>query len=458
MRRATQHLPELVEAIRNPAAAIRGRVGPLAAGLLAAALLVAAPSGSSSLAAQDLAITNVRVLPASGATIDDATVLVRDGVIREVGAAVEVPDGVRRIDGGGGTVTPGLFDTGTRMGLVEVGAVDDTRDYAVSDDAIAPAFDVAAGINPNSTLIPINRLGGVTTVLAAPASGLISGQGAVIDLAGESLDAMMVRRGAAMIATFGAEGAEDVGDARGAAAGMLRQVLEDARFWSENREAFDEGSTRDLSVSLADLRALQPVLAGEVPFVVRADRASDIAAMLDLAEAFGLDLVVAGGTEAWMLADRLAAADVPVVVDPVANLLLDFERLGARFENAALLERAGVRVVLSTFDTHNVRGLRWAVGNAIRFGLPRDVALRAVTLNPAEVFGVADRYGSLEPGKVANLVVWSGDPFELSTRPEAVVIRGEVVPEASRQRELLERYRDLERSLPPAYPEGGDGR
>lgn len=405
--------------------------------------------GPAPLDAQTIVITGGTIHSVEGPPIESGIVLIRDGRIAAVGTEVEIPADARRIDARGHVVTPGLFDVGSRLGLTEVGAVGDTRDYFLSEgDPIRSAFDVVDGINPNSSLIPVNRLQGVTTALTSPGGGLISGRAAVIDLAGSSVEEMVARPRAAMLASFDAD---DAGGARGGVSLRLREVLEDARFWRENRGAFDRGASRDLAASRLDLEALQPVLDGEVPLVVDVDRASDISAVLRIADDYALDLVVRGGAEAWMVADELAAADVPVIVNPLNNRPSSFARLGARFDNAALLADAGVRVMLTPFETHRAGDLAWEAGNAVRAGLGWNEALRAVTLTPAEVFGVGDDYGSLAVGKVANLVVWTGDPFELSSRPMQVMIKGQMVPETSRQRELFERYRTLDGDVPPAY-------
>lgn len=414
------------------------------------ALLAAPPA-----AAQDLAVVGGTVHPVAGPSIEGGTVLIEDGRIAAVGADVDVPAGVRRIDAAGKVVTPGIFDAASTIGLIEVDLVRQTRDETAAgeDDVVTAAFDPLDGLNPNSTLIPYNRTYGLTTTVTRPTGGLIAGQGAVIDLWGTTPEEMVVKRGAAMQAYFDEAAAWRAGGARGAAALKLREVLDDARFWDRNRAAYDRGESRELSESRLDLAALQPVLDGSMPLVIAAERASDLLAAIRLADEFGARPVILGGSEAWMVADALAAADVPVILKPLANSPEAFERLGARSEAAALLDEAGVDVAISAFDSHRAHAILQEAGNAVRFGLSWETALRAVTLSPAEIYGVADRVGSLEPGKVANLVVWSGDPFETTSLAETVVIRGEVVPDWSRQRELLERYRTLDAPR-PAY-EGG---
>ncbi|MEX2400287.1 MAG: amidohydrolase family protein [Rhodothermales bacterium] len=420
---------------------------------VAAAALLLFPDRSD---AQDLAIVGATVHPVSGPSIENATVIVRDGRIAAVGSDVAVPDAVRRIDGAGKVVTPGLFDPNSQIGLVEVDLVSQTRDQRLADDddPITAAFDPSVALNPWSTLIPYARSGGLTTVATTPNGGLVAGQAAVIDLAGETPDAMLVRPRVAMLASYGESGAAAAGGARGGAIVRMRELLEDARFWRANRSAFDRGQSRDLAQSRLDLEALQPVLEGTMPLIVRAHRPSDILAVLELAREFGVRPVILGGSEAWTVADRLAEAGVPVILKPLTSLPGDFEQLGARFDNATILHAAGVPIAFTTFDNYRANEITQEAGNAVRFGLPWDAALRAITLAPAEIYGIADGYGSIEPGKVANLVVWSGDPLELSTWPDAVVIRGRVQPENSRQKALLERYRSLDDTPRPAYDDG----
>ncbi|HXF96297.1 MAG TPA: amidohydrolase family protein [Gemmatimonadales bacterium] len=396
------------------------------------------------LLAQTIAITGGTAYPVSGPPIPNATVLIRDGRIAAVGANVAIPADATRIDATGKWVTPGLFDSGTQIGLTEISAVDETNEAAYRGDDVAAAFNVAAGINPGSQLIPVTRIEGVTTVLSAPVAGLIRGQAVVIDLAGETVADMLVQSPAAMVADIAEKSAG--GGSRAGVVQRLRRVFDDALEYDRRRTDYRRDQIQELAAPAADLEALLPVLRGRLPLVVLANRRSDIESALRLAQDYRLRLVIAGGAEAWMVADRLAAARVPVVLIPLTNIP-SYSQLGARYENATLLHRAGITVAIMSGDSHNSRNIKQEAGNAVSYGLPWDAALRAVTLAPAELWGVAERYGSLEPGKVANVVVWSGDPFELSTGVEHVFIRGREIPLVSRQTELFERYK----RLPPEY-------
>lgn len=407
--------------------------------LAAAGLLAAAPA-----AAQTVAIEGGRVHTMTGAPIEGGTVLIRDGQIVAVGQNVPVPAGARRIDARGKIVTPGFFDSGANVGLVEIEGIVETNDFRPGveeeDDLVAAAFNVADGLNPNSMLIPITRVAGVTTVLSRPQGGLIAGQGVVIDLLGRDMEAMLVRTPAAMYGNLGQSARGAVRGARGSTTLRLREILGDARAYARNRAAYERGDVRGYAVSRSDLEALQPVLQGRLPLVLEAHRASDIQTALRLADEFGLRLVIYGGTEAWMVADDLARARVPVVVQVLNNLPRTFETLGATYENATRLRQAGVQVAITSGETFKSFNLRQQAGNAVAYGLPHEEALRAVTLYPAQIFGLDDRYGSLAPGKVANVVVWEGDPLELLTPVSNVLIRGQEVPLASRETELRDRY------------------
>ena len=398
------------------------------------------------LLAQTIAITGGTVYPVSGPKLENATVIIRDGRIAAVGTNVAIPAGATRIDASGKWVTPGLIDGGGQMGLTEISAVQGTNDGGVRDSAVAASFNVLEGINPASGLIPVTRIEGITTTLAAPSGAFIRGQAVLIDLDGRTIEAMLIKSPAAMVVNLNEDSKDAGGGSRAGAAARLRRVLTDAREYARRKADFNRGATQPLSASAADLEALQPVLRGEEPVIAVANRRSDIETALRIAREFGLRLILAGAAEGWMIADQIAAARVPVMVQALDNIPT-YDGLGVRYENAGLLAKAGVKVVLMETDTHNSRNLRQQAGNAVAYGMTWDQALRNVTMTPAEVFGVADRYGSLEPGKVANVVVWSGDPFEFSTGVEHVFIRGREIPLRSRQTELLERYR----TLPPKY-------
>lgn len=407
----------------------------------AAALLAAVPAG-----AQTIAITGGTVHPISGPAIPNGTVVIQNGRITAVGANVAVPAGAVRIDATGKIVTPGLFESGTNLALVEVESVG--SDYRVQDeDHIAAAFNVADGINPRSMVIPVTRIAGVTTVVSRPAGGLISGQGIAFDLIGDRLDEMSIRSPIAMFGSVSENEHDAGGGARGGMFMRLREALDDARVWARNPQAFERGETRQFSLSRLDMAALQPVLRGELPLVLEAHRASDIQTAIRIAGEYDIKLIIAGGTEGWMVADDLARARVPVLVKVLRNLPESFESLGARYDNAALLRRAGVQVAITTGETYKAFNIRQEAGNAVAYGLPYEEALRAVTLYPAQIFGVADRYGTLEPGKVANVVVWDGDPLELLTRVEHVIIRGQEVPLVSRETMLRDRYMNLDENV-----------
>ncbi|HEX8393635.1 MAG TPA: amidohydrolase family protein, partial [Longimicrobium sp.] len=415
----------------------------LAAATLAA--LAAAPAAPA--AAQTIAITGGTVHPISGPAIPNGTVIITNGRIAAVGAGIPVPAGARTIDARGKVVTPGLFESSTNMALVEVGSLDATNDARMENDKdqVSAAFNVSDGINPRSVVIPVTRIAGVTTVISRPAGGLISGQGIGIDLIGNNVADMLIRPGPIAMFASVSENVHEAGNGtRGGVFMRMREVLEDARAWNRNPQAFERGETRDFSVSRLDLAALQPVLRGEMPLVVEAHRASDIQATIRLAQEYNLRLIITGGTEAWMVAGDLARARVPVLVRVLRNLPESYESLGARYENAALLRRAGVQVAITTGETFQAYNIRQEAGNAVAYGLPYDEALRAVTLAPAQIFGVADRYGSLEVGKVADVVVWDGDPLELLTRVNTVIIRGREVPMTSRETMLRDRYRNLD--------------
>jgi imidazolonepropionase-like amidohydrolase len=421
--------------------------------VLTIAAAVAAAMSAPAAAAQTIAITGGRVLPVSGPPIDNGTVIVQDGRITAVGANVTIPAGAQRIDAAGKWVTPGLINPATQLGLIEVAAVGDTRDASARGrgDAINASFTPWLGLNPASVLLAPARDQGITSVVVLPSGGLISGQAAIIDLVGDTSVSAMVRRAPiAMVAQASNPGAAQTG-AQGELLVRLRELLDDTRAYAQRRADYERGATRDLLARRIDLEAMIPVVRGALPLMVTADSRADIEAALDLAREYELRLIIAGGTEAWQIADRLAAARVPVMAGAMNNIP-GFSALGARQDNPALLRQAGVDVLLvgtgSDPLTFNVRNITQEAGNAVAYGMDWNEALRSITLAPAEVFGIGDRVGSLQAGRDANIVVWSGDPFEFGTRAEHVFIRGVAQQLGdSRQDQLIRRYRQL----PPDY-------
>jgi imidazolonepropionase-like amidohydrolase len=398
------------------------------------------------LLAQTIAITGGTVYPVSGPKIDHGTVLIRDGRIVAVGANVTVPADATKIDATGRWVTPGLIDGAGQMGLTEISAVQGDNEASLRGGDIAASFNVAEGINPASNLIPITRVEGVTTTLAAPGGTWMAGQAVLIDLDGATIEQMLIKSPVGMVIDMSENGKGAGGNSRAGVAGRLRRVFNDALEYARRKPEYSRAQMQQLAAPAADLEALLPVLRGQLPLMAYANRVSDIRTVLRIGREFKLKLILAGAAEGWEIAGEIAAAGVPVLVEPMDNIP-SYDALGIRYENAAVLAKAGVKVSLMETDTHNSRRIRQQAGNAVSFGMTWDQALRAVTLTPAETFGVADRYGSLDVGKVADVVVWSGDPFEIATGVEHVFIRGREIPLTSRQTELLQRYK----KLPPSF-------
>ena len=404
---------------------------------------------SLSASAQTIAITGGKVYPVSSAPIENATVLIRDGKIVAVGSNVDIPAGAQRIDATGKWVTPGLINADTHIGVDEIGAVRDTRDDAArGKDNIAAAFRVWDGINSRSILIAPTRREGITNVVVIPGGNqLVSGQAAMLTLLDGMPTDMIMRSPIAMVAEVGDVGSAGVG-ARGELLMRLRELIEDTRAFMKNRAAYERAETRDYAASRLDLEAMIPVVEGRLPLIIEADKSTDIDAALRFAKENNLKIMIGSGAEAWMVASELAAANVPVLTGAMNNIPGSFSTLGSIQENAAKLRSAGVKVILignsgADDESFNVRNIKQGAGNAVAYGMTWDDALRAVTLTPAEVFGVADRIGSLQPGRDANVVVWSGDPFEFSTVPEHVLVRGKEYTEPDRQQMLTDRYKSL---------------
>jgi len=398
------------------------------------------PAAAAVAEAPALMFVGATVHTGTGEVITDASVVVSQGKITQIGKNVSAP-GAQTVSAKGMVITPGLVDPLTAVGLVEVDLEDSTHDdHQGGADPIRAGFRAADGYNPASVVIPVIRAEGLTSVGVVPRGGLFSGQSAWADLDGATAAEALAGTATALHVHLG------VGADGGHATAVLRvrEAFDDARAFQKNRAGWERNQSRRFAPSRLDLEALVGALDGKLPVVFHVDRAADILSALALSRELQLRPVIAGGAEAWKVARELAAAKVPVLVYPFEQVT-SFDAIGARDDNAARLFAAGVAVGISTGATHGARKLRQVAGNAVRAGLPYEAALAAITRVPAEALGMGGRYGTLAVGKVANLVVWSGDPLELSTRAVEVVIRGRKVSLRSRQTALFERYRTLSR-------------
>lgn len=350
------------------------------------------------------------------------------------------------VQGAGKEVTAGLFAAPTQLGLVEVGMERGSRDDDPEiPDPVRASLLAWEAYDPLSTVIPVQRLEGITTALTAPTGGFVAGQGAVVRLTGARQADVVLRPSAVMVA-----GLPSASTAEGLR--QVRELVADVRTHAKNPALYDQGRPYVAGASRLDLEALVPVADGRLPLLIGADDAADLEALVRLKAELGLSIVVVGGAEGWLVADALAAAKIPVIVDPMVYGPGGFDQVHARPDNAARLQAAGVPLILTAGATHHARTLRQAAGNAVREGLPHEAALRAITETPAAVFGVPDR-GRIAVGAPADLVLWSGDPLELSSHAERMWIDGRPIELRSRQTELFERYRTLPGTpVPPLSP------
>ncbi|MEZ5893031.1 MAG: amidohydrolase family protein [Parvularculaceae bacterium] len=421
-------------------------------------VLAAAAAMSSVASAQVVAVMNGRVHTVTGGVIENGDVIIRDGRIAQIGSDLQAPPDAVTIDATGKVVTPGLFAAYSSLGLMELQLDSEANDAGPNQGAV-PLFQLGAslnavdGIKPGSTLIPYNRAEGVTRALSAPQAGdsIFGGNAAIIDLTGRPNS--VTRAGVAQVAMMGYAGAARTGDTRLGAWATLRDYLDEARSYQANPNDYVRRA-RDARFQLSDLKALGPVVAGEEPLLVFVNSANDIRTLIRLKNTYRLKIIVVGATEGWRVAQELAAANIPVIINGMANLPNSFEDLDSTLKNAARLTQAGVKVSFSD-DTHKAYLMRQSAGNAVAEGMPYDAALAAITLNPAAMYGLGDELGSIEAGKIADLVIWDGDPLEVTTEPEAVFIGGRPQDLNTRAKMLMERYRDLSRGdLPHAYRGG----
>jgi imidazolonepropionase-like amidohydrolase len=404
---------------------------------MACSLLAGATARAESLFINDATVHTV----GSQGVLQNSDLLIRDGSIRALGADLAAPADATVIEAGGRPVTPGFFAGISALGLVEISAVEHTVDGQLALEAMRPEFDITTAYNPLSSVIPVTRIEGYTWTVLGPdrAGSFVGGQGRAVALDGGH-DSFMGKH--LLFIDIG-------GDAASQSAGSR------AWQWTLLEQAMDESASEMSWAPAPQLTAAgRKTLAayrdgGTVIF--HADRASDILQVIAFAGRHGLAPVIVGGAEAWMVADQLAEAGVPVLIDALSNLPGNFDQLGARLDNAALLHKAGVTVAFAGAGTHQARKLRQLAGNAVANGLPYEAGIAAMTANPAQIFN-PDRYtGSIEENGPADLVLWSGDPLEVTTVAEQVIINGKAIEMVSRQTLLRDRYLPRDPELPRAY-------
>lgn len=401
------------------------------------ALALAAPA-----AAQTVLIRDGRVVTnGAGGVIENGDVLIVDGRIAAVGANVAAPRNARVIEAQGRFVTPGAFAAMSEVGLSEISGSGAPNDANVGGDLINAAADAGRAFNPQVTAIAVTRMEGVTRAAIAPSQtpSMFGGRGALVSLDGRANS--VFRPSAFMVVELGETGARRAGGSRAAMWPVFEAALRDAREYPNRYRSGQGGAV----LNEINAQALQPFARGQGFFLVHVESAADIRRLITFARANpSMRFVIHGGAEAWQVAPELARANIPVIIDPLSNLPDRFERLSARLDNAALLHRAGVRFAIApgpgSVDAHQARLVLQLAGNAVANGLPWEAAFAAISRTPAEIFGVGAQLGRLEGGYLADVVIWDGDPLNVTAAPTAVFIEGAEQELVSRQTLLRDRY------------------
>ena len=406
------------------------------------------------------AITHAKIFTLAGSPIADGTLVIRDGKIAAIGASVEVPAGAQVIDAKGLQVYPGLFDAITQMGLSEISAVSATVDSSETG-SYNPDVVAATAVSPSSEHIPVTRAAGITEVLAVPASGgfdsgggraTLGGQASAIHLAGWTADEMLIKKSAAMVVNFPeiqtqtfdfstfSRKEKPYTEAKQEYDKQINELsdwMDRARHYAQ---AMEKGSVSKYDRDLK-LEALAPVVRGELPVLVFADHARDIRNAVEFCDKQKLKMILAGGEEAYKVKDLLRSKDVPVILRPMLSLPEEeddpYDRL---LSQPAELAAAGVKIAIASFDNSFARRLGQNAANAVAYGLPYDQALRAVTINPAQILGLGSQIGTLEQGKLANIIVTNGDPLELMTDVKYLFIKGQLTSTENKHHRLYEKY------------------
>lgn len=432
----------------------------LALGFLGAALFLCVLAAAQQ---KPVVLRGGKLLTVSHGVIERGTLIMEGGKITAVGPenSVKVPKDARVLDVTGMTVYPGLIDSESNLGLTEISAEPMTNDLIESSDEIMPHMHVYDAFHAESELIPVTRLNGITNAIVAPDSGdTLPGQDSFVQLAGKSRDQMLLIRDIAMPLNFtGTQRRNESWDKRKfpstrmGMASQLRQAFLDAQDYAQRwadyekkkNEAVQKPEDKDKKAPSPPkhdlkLEALLPYLQGKKPIVLAAEEPSDLQTAVSLAHEFNLKFVLDHISHSQPVLDYVAGLKVPVIVGPIYEDPKPYERYDAVYSLPAQLSKRGVKIAFASFDAHNVRNLPYQAGFATAFGLPYDEALKAITLNPAEIWGVADSLGSLDVGKTANVVVANGDPLDVRTDVKRVFIEGQELPMTSRQTELRDRY------------------
>lgn len=406
------------------------------------------------------AITNARIVTVSGAVIENGTIVIQNGKITAVGANAAVPSGAERIDGKGLSVFPGMIDAGTNLGLAEIsGGANATVDVAEvgAMNANAKAFK---GVNPHSSHVNVTRVNGITTVLSRPTGGTIAGQATVINLNGSTQTEMAVVPEFGLVinfprvstfggfnpATFSAQ-TIDFNEAvkrRDTQLEELKKIFKDTENYARAREAYEKDKKLPYTATDLKMDAMIPYMRGEKPVIFTAERERDIRGIVRFVEEMKIKGIIMGGQEAWKVADGLKRNNISVIYTNIYNLpVQDDDSYDYLFEAPAKMQQAGVKFAISTGDGGGeVRDLPYHAGLAGAFGLSKEDALKSVTLYPAQILGIADRLGSLEVGKMANIVVADGDILEPRTNIKYLFINGRLLPLTSRHTELYDSFKD----------------
>lgn len=402
-------------------------------------------------------IRDAKIVTVTGATIARGSVHIKDGKIVAVGERVTAPATAKVIEARGLSVYPGLIDSGTTLGLTEVGSVQETRDITELGDFSADAKAIVA-VNPNSELIPVSRANGITTVLTSPRGRLVAGQAALINLDGWTWQEMAVKQVAAMAMeyprlSFGGPGGgggfrqqqqQQGGDPRQAALQQvesLKKKLEEASAYAKAKDARAKDASLPARTTDLVLEALVPVVKGELPVVMQANTEAEIKGAVELADKYKLKLIIGGADQALKVASLLKSKNIPIIIGPVTEVPnREDDAYDRNYAVAGELFKAGVRFAIQTNDAAYVRNLPYEAGTAAAFGLPKEEALKAVTIYPAQMFGVDSMIGSIEAGKMANLIITDGDPLEFRTNVKQMFINGKPVDLTTRHTKLYEKF------------------